>query len=189
MGIGKPNGEQHTAIAVSTQWCTYCLINQATHGNSFGECGHVARWEITWDEAHGPTRVGTVTSGKRTASITFWGGLAVVAYGFVYAGSGIERVGGGTTLLAASPPPNVSGLKPAAAAQPLPGPAGSGGPGGAIRVHPAGGGGCIIGLNCGCTQRSGKCSQHHARPGSGVNRNVPPPPGGPPDGGPGAPPP
>lgn len=34
-------------------------------------------------------------------------------------------------------------------------------PGGALPVQPAGGGGCIIGLNCGCTRN---CHKHHPRP-------------------------
>ncbi|MGZ4529137.1 MAG: hypothetical protein ACXVYA_05770 [Mycobacterium sp.] len=34
-------------------------------------------------------------------------------------------------------------------------------PGGALPVQPAGGGGCIIGLNCGCTRN---CHKPHPRP-------------------------
>lgn len=34
-------------------------------------------------------------------------------------------------------------------------------PGGALPVHPAGGGGCIIGLNCGCTRN---CHKPRPRP-------------------------
>jgi hypothetical protein len=48
--------------------------------------------------------------------------------------------------------------------------------GGALPVRPAGGGGCVVGLNCGCIPHR-TCPTPHARPGTaGTNqRNAPAP--------------
>ena len=139
---------------------------------------------MTSNGGHEPTRVDFVTARQRTAVIALCRGTAVIAFGLGYLGGDMKPWDNQTTSSAVSASSHVVTISPAPAPQPIPGTRGGG-----ITVRPAGGGGCIIGLNCGCTQRSGSCNGRHVRPGNGVNRNVPPPPAPPPDGDPGASPP
>ncbi|BBY36930.1 hypothetical protein MMAN_10640 [Mycobacterium mantenii] len=69
----------------------------------------------------------------------------------VFLAVGFSSVGAPVTIAASS------GVTPAPPA-PTPAPPS---PGGALPVQPAGGGGCVIGLNCGCTRN---CHKPHPRP-------------------------
>ena len=73
-----------------------------------------------------------------------------------------ESFGSAAAIAATAPMVSVPAPKPPPA------------PGGALPVHPAGGGGCIIGLNCGCIPHR-TCPGSHARPGTVNDHQHPPP--------------
>ncbi|OSC25408.1 hypothetical protein B8W69_19160 [Mycobacterium vulneris] len=52
-------------------------------------------------------------------------------------------------------------------------------PGGAVPVQPVGGGGCIIGLNCGCIRKVTCPSPHPRRPSVDSNQHAAPAPANP----------
>jgi hypothetical protein len=94
-------------------------------------------------------------------------------------GKTVAGLGGATLALAvglgiggAGAPPS-SAMSPPSSAVPAPP---SGNDGGAIRVRPAGGGACIIGLNCGCIPHH-TCPSPPPRPGTaGANQHKAPDP-------------
>lgn len=94
-----------------------------------------------------------------TAAAVCRGAALVFAAAFLPAG--VELSAGA----AASPPSSEAPAPPSAD-----------GDGGALPVQPVGGGGCIIGMNCGCIPHR-TCPTPHPRPGSGgANQHNPPAP-------------
>ncbi|OBA70734.1 hypothetical protein A5641_02850 [Mycobacterium sp. 1554424.7] len=79
----------------------------------------------------------------RTAAAVCGGGALVLAAGFGVAGAD---------------EPSTGATAPASSVAPT-----TGGGGGAISVRPAGGGACIVGLNCGCIPHR-TCPTPHPRP-------------------------
>jgi hypothetical protein len=110
--------------------------------------------------------------GRSKAALRASAGLLVLMVGCGAAVVGVEQSAPTTGTSATTAMPSETLAPPPAPS----GPTGGGGADGALRVVPVGGGGCVIGLNCGCIGRN--CPpffpQHHnSAPADGHPNNAP----------------
>jgi hypothetical protein len=152
-------GVAQSKISGTTEFdCDHVLPGQI-------QCLAGLNWETCW--RYGPQRpvslvrvpcskrtVGSVLHRKSRTVTAICGGVAVLALAVAGVGD-LDRPL--TSAMSAS-----SGVAPA---PPSPGGSTGGSSGGALPVQPVGGGGCIIGLNCGCTRHQ-SCPTPHARAGT-----------------------